>query len=583
MKIFWRVFPILKRNAVPILLGLFLLMVVDIVQLFVPKVLQIAIDKLSTVGFQQSDLVKYALIIAVLSFVMAMLRRLWRLTLIGSSLRLGRDLRQMYYDHLLTLSQNFYNRSHTGDLMAYAINDLNAVRMVFGFGFVILVEISFFSVVTFIFMTDINLHLTLLAVMPLPVLTVIITIFGQKIHHRFRHVQRIFANMSGRVQESISGIRVIKAFGQEEAERNKVAEVSSEYVKNNIALVKLSAIFHPSFGFIIGISMGIVIIFGGINVIQGEITIGEFVAFSTYLGMFAWPVMAIGMAINLYQRGKASMMRLNSIFDIKPEIIDDERTDNTLEKVAGSISIRKLLYKYAEETPEIFKEVNLELRQGDTLAVVGRTGCGKTTLIDLLTRVYDPPEDCIYIGGEELHKIPLALLRKSIVTVPQDIFLFSDTVANNIRLGKLDADDAEVERVAKLAQVHEEILGFDNGYETEVGERGVTLSGGQKQRIAIARAILSDAEILVFDDSLSAVDTQTEKQLLENLIEVRQDKTTIIIAHRISSLQHADKIIVLDEGKIVESGKHAELLRKGELYYHLWEKQQLKEKLESRD
>ena len=583
MKIFWRVFPILKRNAVPILLGLFLLMVVDIVQLFVPKVLQIAIDKLSTVGFQQSDLVKYALIIAVLSFVMAMLRRLWRLTLIGSSLRLGRDLRQMYYDHLLTLSQNFYNRSHTGDLMAYAINDLNAVRMVFGFGFVILVEISFFSVVTFIFMTDINLHLTLLAVMPLPVLTVIITIFGQKIHHRFRHVQRIFANMSGRVQESISGIRVIKAFGQEEAERNKVAEVSSEYVKNNIALVKLSAIFHPSFGFIIGISMGIVIIFGGINVIQGEITIGEFVAFSTYLGMFAWPVMAIGMAINLYQRGKASMMRLNSIFDIKPAIIDDERTDNTLEQVAGSISIRKLEYKYAEETPEIFKDVNLELRQGDTLAVVGRTGCGKTTLIDLLTRVYDPPEGCIYIGGEEIHKIPLALLRKTIVTVPQDIFLFSDTVANNIRLGKLDADDAEVERVAKLAQVHNEILGFDNGYETEVGERGVTLSGGQKQRIAIARAILSDAEILVFDDSLSAVDTQTEKQLLENLIEVRQGKTTIIIAHRISSLQHADKIIVLDEGMIVESGKHAELLLKGELYYQLWEKQQLKEKLESRD
>ena len=418
---------------------------------------------------------------------------------------------------------------------------------------------------------------------PLPILTLVITIFGQKIHHRFRHVQRIFANMSGRVQESISGIRVIKAFVQEESEREKISEVSYDYVKNNIALVKLSAIFHPSFGFIIGISMGIVIIFGGINVIQGEITIGEFVAFSTYLGMFAWPVMAIGMAINLYQRGKASMLRLNSIFDIQPAIIDDERTDSSLKGVEGSLKLSNLKFKYSEESPEIFDDVNLELNQGETLAIVGRTGCGKTTLIDLITRVYNPQENSVFIGGHEIYKIPLDLLRKTIITVPQDIFLFSDTVANNIRLGKLDADDIEVERVAKLAQVHEEILGFEKGYETEVGERGVTLSGGQKQRIAIARAILSDAEILVFDDSLSAVDTQTEKQLLENLIKVRKGKTTIIIAHRISSLQHADKIIVLDEGKIVESGKHSELLQEGKLYYNLWEKQQLQEKLESRD
>jgi len=583
MKIFWRVFPILKKNALPILLGLFLLMVVDIVQLYIPKVLQIAIDKLSDPGFVRANLVKYALIIAGLSFLMAILRRLWRLALIGSSLRLSRDLRQMYYDHLLKLSQTFYNRSHTGDLMAYAINDLNAVRMLFGFGFVILVEISFFSVVTFIFMTDINLKLTLLAVTPLPILTLVITIFGQKIHHRFRHVQRIFANMSGKVQESISGIRVIKAFVQEDSERDKISEVSYDYVKNNIALVKLSAIFHPSFGFIIGISMGIVIIFGGINVIQGEITIGEFVAFSTYLGMFAWPVMAIGMAINLYQRGKASMLRLNSIFDIQPAILDDERTDSSLKEVEGSLKLSNLKFKYSEESPEIFDDVNLELNQGETLAIVGRTGCGKTTLIDLITRVYNPQENSVYIGGHEIYKIPLDLLRKTIITVPQDIFLFSDTVANNIRLGKLDADDIEVERVAKLAQVHEEILGFDKDYETEVGERGVTLSGGQKQRIAIARAILSDAEILVFDDSLSAVDTQTEKQLLENLIKVRKGKTTIIIAHRISSLQHADKIIVLDEGEIVECGKHSELLQEGKLYYHLWEKQQLKEKMESRD
>ncbi len=583
MKTFRRVVPILKKNALAIALGLFLLMAVDVVQLFIPKVLQIAIDKLEIPGFRQTELIKYALIIVGLSLFMALLRMFWRLNLIGSSLRLSRDLRQMYYDHLLTLSQNFYNHSHTGDLMAYAINDLNAVRMLFGFGFVILVEICFFSVVTFIFMTDINLRLTLLAVTPLPILTFIITIFGQKIHHRFRHVQKIFADMSGRVQESISGIRVIKAFGQEESEREKVAEVSSDYVKNNIALVKLSAIFHPSFGFVIGISMVIVIVFGGIKVIEGEITIGEFVAFSTYLGMFAWPVMAIGMAINLYQRGKASMIRLNNIFDLKPEIMDDARTDKNLSYIEGSISIRNLSFSYSEESPAILKDISLELERGETLAIVGKTGCGKSTFIDLLTRIYNPPENTIYLGGNEIYTIPLKLLRKTVITVPQDIFLFSDTIANNIRLEKPEASDAEVHRVAELAQIHEEILEFEKGYETEVGERGVMLSGGQKQRIAIARAILSDSEILVFDDSLSSVDTKTEKLLLENLIKVRKDKTTIIIAHRISSLQHADKIIVLDKGIIAESGKHQELLAKGNLYYRLWEKQQLKEKLEARD
>jgi ATP-binding cassette, subfamily B, multidrug efflux pump len=583
MKTFQRVFPILKKNALPIIAGLLLLMVVDVVQLYIPKVLQIAIDKMSEPGFRQSGLVKYALLIVLLSLSMALFRRLWRLTLIGSSLRLSRDLRQMYYDHLISLSQNFYNHSHTGDLMAYAINDLNAVRMLFGFGFVILVEIGFFSIVTFMFMTDINPQLTLMAVIPLPILTFVITIFGQKIHHRFRHVQHIFAQMSGRVQESISGIRVIKAFGQEDTEREKISQVSLDYVKNNIALVKLSAIFHPSFSFIIGISMGIVIIFGGIKVIQGEITIGEFVAFSTYLGMFAWPVMAIGMAINLYQRGKASMNRLNAIFDIDPEIKDDERTDNNLSSITGDISIRKLSFSYLPGSSLVLKNINLELHKGETLAIVGRTGCGKTSLIDLITRIYEAPDNTIFIGGKEIHQIPLKLLRKTIITVPQDIFLFSDTVANNIRLGKLDASDSEVEHVAKLAQVHDEIMDFDKGYQTEVGERGVTLSGGQKQRIAIARAILSDAEILVFDDSLSAVDTKTERQLLQNLIEVRKGKTTVIIAHRISSLQHADKIIVLDNGAIAETGDHQSLLKNKKTYFNLWEKQQLEEKLKSRN
>ena len=582
MNTFSRVMPILKKNWFKIFLGLILLVLVDIFQLVVPKIMQKAVDLVSIPGVEHGDLIKYPLMILGIAVGIAATRYLWRLLLIGNAWIIDRDIREMYYKHLMSLSRNFYNRSQTGDLMAYATNDMNAVRMLMGFGFVIIVDIVLMSVASILFMININLRLTLLAIIPMPILSVIIIFFGKRIHHHFKQVQLSFATMSGQVQESLSGIRVIKAFVQEDSEVNRVSKSAYRYVTENIALVRIFGMFHPALFLIISISMGIVMVFGGEYTILQEITMGEYIAFFSYLGMFVWPMIAIGWFVNLYQRGRASMIRLNSIFDVEPEIVD-ENVNKNINDLKGDIQFSNLSYRYNEESALIFDDISFELKAGKTLAVVGRTGCGKTTIIDLLTRLYNPPRDSIFIDGHEIYSIPLDVLRDKIVTVPQDIFLFSTSILDNIRLGRPEATREEVESAAKSAQVYDDIMGFSNGFDTVIGERGVTLSGGQKQRLAIARALLSNPSILILDDSLSAVDTKTEKEILENLLELRRNRTTIIIAHRISSLQHADHIIVIDDKRISESGSHAELLENGQLYHDLFEKQKIEEKLTSED
>ncbi|MBN1327283.1 MAG: ABC transporter ATP-binding protein [Candidatus Cloacimonetes bacterium] len=581
MNTFAKINPILKRNWFKIVLGLLLIILVDILQLMVPKIMQIAIDKLRIPGFTQSDLFRYSLMIFLIAIGIALIRFLWRLLLIGCAWITDRDLRQLYYDHLLSLSKNFFNRAKTGDLMAYATNDLNAVRMLVGFGLVIIVDIAVFTIASLFFMIRINLRLTLYAILPMPVLTLIIIIFGRKIHYHFKRVQTTFSQLSGIVQESISGIRVIKAFGQEEAEQDKVSQSAYGYVKDNIALVKIFGMFHPFLFLIIAMSMGIVLIFGGEYTMLKEISMGEFIAFFSYLGMFVWPMIAIGWFVNLYQRGTASLNRLNSIFEIEPEV-KDENPDFDITGINGKIELKDLHFSYNEGSA-IFKGMSFSVNQGETLAVVGRTGCGKTTLIDLITRVYNPPGDSVFIDDHELYEIPLAVLRENIVTVPQEIFLFSDSIADNISLSNPDSERHLVEEAARYAQVYEDIVSFEKGFDTVIGERGVTLSGGQKQRIAIARALLTNPKILILDDALSAVDTKTEKQILDQLITLRRNKTTIIIAHRISALQHADKVIVLDAGNIIETGTHAELLETGGIYRDLYEKQQIEERLKAED
>ncbi len=582
MRTFDTILPYLKKSYKTILGGIIMLILVDIVQLITPKVMQYAIDSIQARTIDQRGLVWIALLIIVLAFLVMVLRFFWRMLIIGNSHRIEQSLRQDFYNHLLKLSQNFFNKSKTGDLMAYATNDLNAVRMLFGMGLIAFMDIVLMTVASFSFMVSIDFKLTLLAIIPMPFLSITIGYFGKRMHKRFAKVQAAFASMSGRIQESISGIRIVKAFGQEKSELDKIDEVSQVYVDENISMARIAGFFHPFQGFIISCSMIITLYFGGRAAIRGDITIGGFIAFFQYLGMLIWPMIAIGWIVDMYQRGTASLKRLNVIFSVEPEINDDE-ADMSIKSIAGKIEIKNLSFRYGEDLPLVFKDISTCIAEGKTLAIVGPTGCGKTTLIELLVRIYNPPKNTIYVDDREVHRIPLQVLRRDMVLVPQDIFLFSDTIANNIRLGNPEASDEEVFEAARIANVYNEINEFDNKFETMVGERGVTLSGGQKQRVAISRALLTNPQVLILDDALSAVDTKTESQILERLIKDRKEKTTIIIAHRISSIQHADNIIVLTDGVIKERGNHDSLIRAGGLYRGLYEKQRIRARLEDEE
>lgn len=582
MRTFDAVLPYLKKSYGRIAGGIVMLILVDIVQLITPRVMQYAIDSIQERRITSTGLIWVALIIIGLALAVMILRYFWRVLIIGNAFRIEKHLRQDFYNHLLKLSQNFFNRSKIGDLMAYATNDLNAVRMLFGMGLIAGMDIVLMTIASFSFMGSIDWRLTGLAVLPMPILTITITIFGKKMHKSFFRVQKSFATLSGAIQESISGIRIVKAFGQEKSELEKVDEVSWQFVQENIRMAKIAGFFHPFQSLVISLSMVITLFFGGRAAIRGDITIGQFIAFFQYLGMLVWPMIAIGWIVDMYQRGTASLKRLNEIFQTAPEI-DDSEADPAIKSLQGNIEIRDLSFRYGENLPLIFDGISTSVSDGKTLAVVGPTGCGKTTLIELLVRIYEPPKGSILIDGHPLHRIPLNVLRRDMVLVPQDIFLFSDSISNNIRLGSPETSTEQVLEAAKLAQIHDEVMEFENKFDTVIGERGVTLSGGQKQRVAIARALLTNPEILILDDALSAVDTKTERFILEKLIETRKGKTTIIIAHRISSIQHADRIIVLGDGKITESGAHDELVALGGLYHDLYEKQRIRARLEGEE
>ena len=579
MKTFEKVAPFVKQNIHKLIFGIILLIIIDLISLVIPKIMQYAIDGIGTEGFTKLNLLYAGGVIFLIAVLMTFMRYFWRYFLLGSAWFVDRSVRQDYFDHLMSLSANFFNRVKTGDLMAYAINDLNAVRMLVGFSFVIGVDIIVLTAASLTFMVNINLRLTLLSIIPLPLLSIIIIVLGKQIHKRFGKVQQTFATMSGKVQESISGIRVVKAFVQEDSELEKISDSAYDYVEQNLSLVRVQGIFHPSFMLIIGLSMMIVMVYGGEATMIGEITIGEFIAFNQYLGMFIWPMIAIGWVVNLYQRGTASLKRLNEIFAEQPEIINEENVDYSISQLKGKIKFDNLTFRYNEKAALVFDDVSFFIEAGKTLAIVGKTGCGKSTVTDLLTRIYNPPKESIFIDDTEIYKIPLETLRNNIIMIPQDIFLFSQTIRENIVLGKPKATEEEIIQVTKNAQVYDDIIDFREGFDTVVGERGVTLSGGQKQRIAISRALLADPNVLILDDALSAVDTKTEKRILGHLIKLRNNKTTIIIAHRISSLQHADKIIVIDETRIAEQGTHGELLKFNGIYKDLFEKQQLEEKI----
>ncbi len=554
-------------------LGLITLIVVDALQLVVPQIFEKVIDSLASGTATNSLLLKLGLIILGLYVIMGIFRFFWRYLVIGSSHRIDRNIRQELYDHLQTLSPQYYDQTKVGDIMAHATNDISAVRMATGIATIASFDAIFLSLSSVTIMIVMNWKLTLLTMIPLPFIAFMMLKFGALIHTRFEAVQKAFSTLTEKAQESLSGVRVIKAYGDEKSEDNYFSEKADNCVLQNVRLARIWGMFQPMIGALAMVSMAILLGAGGTMVIKGVISLGEFVAFSSYLMMLIWPMIAIGWVVNLLQRGAASMDRLQKIFTTVPDIVDGPK-----DKEPGSaILVKNLSFTYPGTDMEVLKDVSFQLPAGGTLGIVGRTGCGKTTLIELLMRLYDPPEGSIYLGGVDVHDMKLSRMRGMFGYVPQETFLFAMSIADNIAFGYTDISREGIEELASVVDIDKEISNFTEGYDTMVGERGVTLSGGQKQRVAIARALAAKPRILVLDDALSSVDTETEATILARLKKDISDLTSIIIAHRISTIQNADSIIVIDDGRIVENGTHNELLKNDGFYAELFRMQQLEE------
>jgi ATP-binding cassette subfamily B multidrug efflux pump len=550
--------------------GFLCLTIVDVATLFVPLVLSDAIDRL---GAGKGNLLRSGLLILAIAVIALVFRFLWRFFLIGTSRRIERDLRAKLYDHLLTLPASFYNETKTGDLMAHATNDIDAVTRACGFGLITVLDPLVMIPISIGVMLSIDVRMTAYAVLPLPILTFVMLGFGRVIHERFESVQAAFSAAMEKVRENVSGIRVLKAFVQEEGTERDFARTNQTLANENMALVRVHGLFHPLIELLSGATLALALWIGGGRVIRGAVSLGDFVAFAQYLSMLMWPMIALGDAVNIFQRGRASLGRIGVLLAERPDIVEPEAPC----AMRGTrIEIRDLTFAYssADGAAPALCDIDLDLEEGTTLGIVGMTGSGKSTLAHLIPRVFDPPPGTVRIGGVDVRDLSLADLRRTIGFVPQDAFLFSATVAENIAFGRPEASRGEIERAAQLAGIHDEIASFPAGYETRVGERGLSLSGGQKQRVAIARALLLEPRIVIFDDPLSAVDAEREEFILANLREFFRGRTSILIAHRISAVRNADRIIVLDEGRIVDSGRHEELAAREGIYRRIWTLQQ---------
>jgi len=539
-----------------------------------PQVIRRAIDDLH-LGVTRHKLLTYALLLLAVAGTKAIFQFLTRWIVIGVSREIEFDLRNDLFRHLETLSYSYYQRTRTGDIMAKATNDLNAVRMLLGPAIMYSANTIVFTAGALAFMLSISPRLTFYAFLPLPLVSITIQYFGRQIHERFERIQAMFSEISARAQENFSGARVIRAYVQEQAEISAFENSNQEYIKRSLKLVRLMGMLWPTLETMLGFAIILVLWLGGREVLQGRITVGDFVAFNTYMVQLTWPVIALGWVINIFQRGTASMGRINEIFAEKADIYDTSAGGPL--SVQGEIEFRDLNFGY-NGTP-VLHGVNLRIPAGSSLAIVGPTGSGKTTLVSLIPRIYDAAPGSVLIDGKPIRDLPLAALRQHIGFVPQETFLFSETVRENIAFGKENARDAEVHSAAEAASIAEEIERFPEKYKTLVGERGITLSGGQKQRTAIARAIIRNPRILILDDALSSVDTQTEDKILNHLRDLMQDRTTIFISHRVSTVRNADSIAVLHGGRIVELGTHEELLVRNGHYADLYNKQLLEEEL----
>ncbi len=569
-------------------LGILALYVVDQVNVYVPEFTGNIIDGLTDGTLNLDGAMKIVWTIVLMGAAIAIGRFCWRFFIFGSARSIEREMRGDMYAHLSRLSMRYFNQHKTGDLMAHFTNDLQSVRALLGMTVITAFDATVMLLLVLMNMiTYVSPKLTIVAVIPLLIITVGDFFYGKAMHKRFKAKQEAFSELTDQVQETISGIRVIKAFVQERKELYAFAQTTARTKDKNLNVVRLQALMMPIMDLIIGTSTLLTLLYGGYLAIEGEITVGQFVAFNSYVGMLVWPMMAVGECITNISQGLASLGRIHHIFQEKPEITDGEQTDHGVTALKGAIRLNRLTFAYPDMPDvKVLDDVSVTVKPGETLAILGRTGSGKSTIPSLLVRLYDVADGMISIDGHDLKTIPLNVLRESIACVPQDSFLFSDTLQNNIAFGSHENDLDAVEQAARLACIHDNIAEFPEQYQTVVGERGVTLSGGQKQRSSIARALMktaspaSSAPILILDDALSAVDTDTERSILDNLKTLRgESRTTIIIAHRISTIQDADHILVLDDGRVAEYGTNEELLARNGLYKSLFDKQQLEKQL----
>jgi ATP-binding cassette, subfamily B, multidrug efflux pump len=570
--------PYLGKYRVKMALGFLMVLLTVAASMFSPWVLKYVIDGLMH-SLQKEKLPAYAALILGLSILEGIFRFGMRRILIGVSRDVEYDLRNDFLAHVQKLSLSFLQSRSTGDIMSRATNDLNAVRSVLGPGIMYSMNTVILVIIITSVLFNLNWKLTLLAYIPLALLSFTLKRFGQKIHDRFESIQEQFSSLSTKAQENLSGIRVIKAFAREESEIAEFEKLNLDYLRRNISLIRLWGIFYPLMTALIGTSSIAVLWFGGRQVMLGRLTLGEFVAFMGYLAMLTWPSIAVGWVINIFQRGAASMGRMLEIMDSEPEIRSEIGTA-VPESVHGALEFRNLTFQYPNSGNRVLHNINITIPAGTILAIVGHTGSGKSTLVSLIPRLFDPPPGTLFVDGRDVRQWPLLEIRRNIGYVPQETFLFSDTIQENIAFGcSVAADRVPVDWAAAVSQIAEDIESFSKKMQTYVGERGITLSGGQKQRVAISRAVAISPKILIFDDSLSNVDTYTEERILDELAKVMKDRTTILVSHRISTLKNAHQIIVLQEGRIVERGTHELLMQSKGVYANLYQKQLLEEEL----
>jgi ATP-binding cassette subfamily B multidrug efflux pump len=576
-------FPYLKKYRGSFVVGTLCVFLNNGVWILFPQVVRKAIGDLTTsIEHHQPlhhHLLTYAVVLLAVACTRGIFQFLTRWILIGISREIEFDLRNDFFRHLESLSYSYYQRTRTGDIMARATNDLNAVRMLLGPAIMYSANTVVFTAGALAFMLSISPRLTLYAFLPLPIVSITIQYFGKRIHERFERIQAMFSEISARAQENFSGARVIRAYVQEEPEIAGFETANREYIARSLKLVRLMGMLWPTLETMLGFAIVLVLWLGGREVLQGRIKVEDFVAFNLYMVQLTWPIIALGWVINIFQRGTASMARINEILVEKPEIVDgaEVRVTGDGAEIEGEIEFRDLNFAYNGKS--VLHGVNLRVPAGSSLAIVGPTGSGKTTLVSLIPRIYDAAAGSVLIDGRPVREYGLEFLRANIGFVPQETFLFSESVRENIAFGKADATDAEVRSAAETASIADDIEGFPESYRTLVGERGITLSGGQKQRTAIARAIIRNPRILILDDALSSVDTHTEDKILNHLREVMQGRTTIFISHRVSTVRNADLIAVLHSGRVVELGTHSELIERNGYYTDLYNKQLLEEEL----